>query len=229
MRFVLLAAILLLVPAGCFVAAGRQAASLESDLFQDGAQQVKHFDQLVEMYPPRMMRMENAAEYLRLKQVDDPAEMTAMVCRAPEGPYSHLFDRLPYRCAEWQLLRSARRRGLLGAAGAVLTIVLLLILRIALRGWPADGKAATGTRFATVGIQAVLALEAAGALLGPRVLLQFAAPGPLYVRSILAVAWPLLYWIERRAAIAFLGLTGGRLHRPRPVTGRQRRTATPHL
>src|SRR5579883_2409778 len=162
MRFVLLTALLLAVPAGCLVVAGRQAASLEDALFQDASGQVKQFDDLVRMYPPSLRRMKNSAEYLRLQRVGEPAEMAAIVCRAPEGPYSQILDRLPGRCAEWQRLRRARARGMLGAAGAVLTLILLLLVRIGLRWRPAGDQAAQATRLVMVGIQALLAVEAAG-------------------------------------------------------------------
>src|SRR5579883_2956828 len=229
MRFVLLTALLLAVPAGCLVVAGRQAASLEDALFQDASGQVKQFDDLVRMYPPSLRRMKNSAEYLRLQRVGEPAEMAAIVCRAPEGPYSQILDRLPGRCAEWQRLRRARARGMLGAAGAVLTLILLLLVRIGLRWRPADDQAAQATRLVMVGIQALLAVEAAGALLGPRGLVQSAVPKASYVWSILAVAWLLLFWIERRAAMGFLRLAGVRIHRRRPETRRRRRIATPHV
>lgn len=118
---------------------------------------------------------------------------------------------------------------MLGAAGAVLTLLLLLTVRIGLRWRSAGGQAAQATRLVMVGIQALLAVEAAGALLGPRGLVQSAVPRASYVWSILAVAWLFLFWIERRAAMHFLRLAGVRMNRRRPETRRRRRIATPHV
>ena len=206
MRLVVICIVLFLAPAGCLLVTDRFVSNIEDGFQQDAAWQIKRFNRIIEMYPPRAATLRNAGAIQQLKRFGDGHQIASAVCGPVDTPYRRLFERLTIRCSEWSVLRRSRYAALIGVLLTVLTLALILIARIAVRRYQ-DRKQWAGiwtTWFAVRGIYALLAVQVAAALAGFGILLQVLLGKPLYTYAALAAPWLGLFWTERRLVAGFV-------------------------
>jgi hypothetical protein len=206
MRLVVFCVFLFLPTAGCLLVTDRIISRIEDDFFQDSKWQIKRYDRVVQMYPPRAATLKGAAQLRALKELGDGRSVAVAVCEHPDSRYTRLFDRLTIRCSEWSVLRRARNFGLAGVVVAMITLALVLIARVGVRRYE-NRKEWAGpwtSWFALRGIHTVLAVQVATALAGFAILLQTLLPRPAYAYAALVVPWVGLLWVESRLAAGFI-------------------------
>jgi hypothetical protein len=206
MRLVLFAVLMLLAPAGCLLVTDHFVSRIEDDFLQDSLWQVKRYNRIVEMYPPRAATIRNATQLRQLKQLDSGKNVAALVCGPLDGPYRRLFDRLTIRCDEWSILRRARYVAVVGVLIAIFTFALLLVARIGVRRYE-NRKEWAGpwtTWFALRGIHVVLALQVTAGLAGFAILLRALVSQQWYAYAALLIPWMGLFWVEGRTAAGFI-------------------------
>jgi hypothetical protein len=198
--------VLLLAPAGCLLVTDRFVAAIEDGFLQDAHTQVQRLDRIVEMYPPRLAHMKNAPRILQLKKLGDGGSVAATVCGPVENPYRPFFERLITRCDQWAMLRKARAAAFIGVLASLAAMALLLMARMSVQAFERTQLApgSWAMWFSVRGFQLVLLAQVALSLLGFRPLLLPLVGRPLYAGAILALAWILVFWVEKLAVSAFI-------------------------
>jgi hypothetical protein len=206
MRLVLFALLLFLAPAGCLLVTDHFVSGIEDDFLQDSRWQVKRFNRIVEMYPPRAATIRSAAQLLRLKQLGDGQSVAMLVCGPLDSPYTRLFDRLSIRCGEWSILRRARKAAIGGVVVALFTFALVLIARIGVQRYEnrKEWAGAWTGWFALRGVHVLLGLQTAAALVGFAILLQTFLSRPVYAYAALVIPWMGLFWVESHTGAGFI-------------------------
>jgi hypothetical protein len=206
MRLVMVCILLFMAPAGCLLVTDRFASGIEDDFLQDSLWQVKRYDRVVQMYPPRAATLRNGAQIRTLKSLRDGQSVTAAVCGPLNIQFTHLFDRLAIRCGEWSVLRRARTAALLGVVAAAITFALVLIARIGVLRYQnrKDWAGPWTAWFALRGIDVVLAIQVTTALAGFAILLQTLLRRPVYAYAALVIPWIGLLWVEIHTAAGFI-------------------------
>jgi hypothetical protein len=205
MRLLLLCIVLLLAPAGSLWVANRAVSGAEDDFQEDASRQVKRFQRVAELYPPRAAQMKSAPQLVELQRLKSGGEVVNIACAA-QPIYERLFERLILRCGEWQSMKRARNWAALGLAASVLMLGAVLIARIGVQRSQASGlpPAPATVWFAMRGIRLLLAAQAALALAGWAVLLKLRVSKPAFAYAAMAPVWLALFWLERRLMAAFL-------------------------
>jgi hypothetical protein len=206
MRLVLFALLLFLAPTGCLLVTDHFVSGIEDDFLQDSRWQIKRFNRIVEMYPPRAATIRNAPQLHRLRQLGDGKSVATLVCGPLDSPYSRMFERLSIRCSEWSVLRRARKAAIIGVLVALFTFALVLIARIGVQRYENRKEWAgpwTGW-FALRGVHVLLGLQTAAALVGFAILLQTFLARPVYSYAALVLPGIGLFWVESHTAAGFI-------------------------
>jgi hypothetical protein len=221
MRLLLACIVLFLAPAGALLLTDRYVSALEADFQEDAARQVNRLNSLIELYPPKVLKLRSAPAILQLRGLSDGEQVAERVCGLRDSPYQRLFERLTLRCDQWSLFRRARRSALIAVLASVGAFALILMARITvqryarLREWPGNWT----LWFTMKGLPLLLLGQVAVSLIGYGIILQTVTGKTAYALAILAVPFALLYWIERRLVLAFVEPASLRVYRPRNVKG----------
>ncbi len=225
MRLLLACFLLFLAPAGALFLTDRYVSVLEDDFHTDATQQVARLNGLIELYPPKVRRMRSASSILQLRGLSDGGQVAATVCDSADYGFRRLFDLLNARCSQWSLLVRARRSALLAVLWTLFTFALVLRARIAVRrcaarrAWPGNWT----LWFVMKGLPVLLLSQVALSLVGYGIVLQTVTGKTLYALGILVVPFLLLFWLERRAVLAFVEPSSLSAYRPQGVKGARRR------
>src|SRR3954447_15617081 len=226
MRLLLACIVIFLAPSGALLIADRYVSAIEDEFSQDAQGHVARLNGVSQFYRPNVAKMRNAPAILQLRQIGPGGGIiAATVCGAPDSPYQRLFDHLRARCDRWTVLRRARRSAILSLAltAGIFAIVLMARIKvqrlIAREEWSGNWA----QWFVMRGIPLMLLAHVAVSLIGYGIVLQTIVGKTIYILGILTIPFAVLYWIERRAVLAFVEPQALAAFRPKRAAGPRRR------